>query len=64
MNPVMQRAKELEPLITGFMQKLIRAKSFSAQEKEVTDLICAQMTQNGFDEVYKDGLGNVIGRIG
>jgi len=64
MNPVMQRAKELEPLITSFMQRLIRARSFSSEEKEVTDLICAQMNQNGFDEVYKDGLGNVIGRIG
>lgn len=46
------------------LSKLIRIKSLSTGEGEVQAELMRQMREAGFDEVYADGLGNVIGRIG
>ncbi len=46
------------------LSKLIKIKSLSTQEKEVQLELKRQMEEAGFDEVFIDGLGNVIGRIG
>ena len=46
------------------LSKLIKIKSLSTQEKEVQLELKRQMEESGFDEVWIDGLGNVIGRIG
>ena len=46
------------------LSQLIKAKSLSGQEKEVAGVMKKQMQEAGFDEVFIDGLGNVIGRIG
>jgi putative selenium metabolism hydrolase len=43
---------------------LIKIKSLSKEEKEVQLELKRQMEEAGFDEVFIDGLGNVIGRIG
>src|SRR5512133_275086 len=48
----------------GNLSKLVRIKSLSTQEKEVQLELKRQMEEAGFDEVFIDGLGNVIGRIG
>lgn len=46
------------------LSKLVKLKSLSANEKEVQLELKRQMEEAGFDEVFVDGLGNVIGRIG
>ncbi|MEA3446632.1 MAG: YgeY family selenium metabolism-linked hydrolase, partial [Bacteroidota bacterium] len=44
--------------------KLVQIKSLSCKEKDVQLELKRQMEEVGFDEVWIDGLGNVIGRIG
>ena len=46
------------------LSKLVKIKSLSCQEKDVQLELKRQMEEAGFDEVFIDGLGNVIGRIG
>ncbi len=46
------------------LSEVIKIKSLSGQEKQVQHLLKQQMEQAGFDEVFFDGLGNLIGRIG
>ncbi len=46
------------------LSELVKIKSLSTQEKEVQLELKRQMEEAGFDEVWIDGLGNVIGRIG
>ncbi len=46
------------------LARLVRIKSLSSKEMEVQHELRRQMEEAGFDEVWIDGLGNVIGRIG
>ncbi|HNQ67783.1 MAG TPA: YgeY family selenium metabolism-linked hydrolase [Bacteroidales bacterium] len=46
------------------LSDLVKNKSLSTQEKDVQLELKSQMEEAGFDEVFIDGLGNVIGRIG
>ncbi|HNW88456.1 MAG TPA: YgeY family selenium metabolism-linked hydrolase [Bacteroidales bacterium] len=68
MNISIQKVKELSEKYQDYtannLAALIQAKSLSGQEKQVADVLSGQMKQAGFDEVFIDGLGNVIGRIG
>ncbi|PKO13394.1 MAG: YgeY family selenium metabolism-linked hydrolase [Chloroflexi bacterium HGW-Chloroflexi-10] len=55
--------EEKEDLI-AFTQNLIRIKSFSGQEGEIVRFIAQKMIALGFDEVRRDAMGNLLGRIG
>jgi putative selenium metabolism hydrolase len=46
------------------LSELVKLKSLSTQEESVSNKIKEMMLAAGFDEVFIDGLGNVIGRIG
>jgi putative selenium metabolism hydrolase len=46
------------------LSELVKIKSLSREEKDVQLELKRQMEEAGFDEVFIDGLGNVIGRIG
>jgi len=46
------------------LSKLVKIKSLSTQEKDVQLELKRQMEEAGFDKVWIDGLGNVIGKIG
>jgi putative selenium metabolism hydrolase len=50
--------------LPSFLQDLVRIPSFSCQEKEVAERLAAEMRAVGFDEVWTDRIGNVVGRIG
>jgi len=50
--------------LTSFLQDLVRIPSFSCQEKGVAERLEAEMRAVGFDEVWVDRIGNVVGRIG
>ena len=46
------------------LSKMVKTKSYSSQEEDVCRLIVTLCKEAGFDEVYIDGLGSVIGRVG
>lgn len=49
--------------LIGLCRTLIQKKSYSGEEKGVSDLIREYMLQNDFDEVHVDKFGNTIGCI-
>ncbi len=50
--------------LLAFLQALVRTPSISGQEGAVAALIMEEMRRLGYDEVWMDRAGNVIGRIG
>lgn len=56
-------ARSLEDDMVAFAQKLIRTPSISGEEGAIAQLICAEMDNLGYDEVYVDDIGNVVGLI-
>ncbi|MDD2210319.1 MAG: YgeY family selenium metabolism-linked hydrolase [Candidatus Cloacimonetes bacterium] len=61
---IFEKAKAYEQVTTRFLMDMVRIPAFSTKEKEVIDCIKKEMESAGFDEVFVDPLGNVIGRIG
>lgn len=47
--------------VVELCQKLVQAKSYSGEEKEVAKVLEAAMKEKGFDEITIDKYGNVIG---
>lgn len=64
MLTTLELAEKYREDIVKFMSKLIKARSYSGEEKEVIQVIKEEMEKVGFDEVKIDGLGNILGRIG
>lgn len=68
MDSTFSKIKELSEKYADYtaqnLSRLIRIKSLSGQERDVQLELKRQMEEAGFDEVFIDGLGNVIGRIG
>ncbi|WP_312118113.1 YgeY family selenium metabolism-linked hydrolase [Brevibacillus reuszeri] len=56
--------KETENELISFTQELIRIQSYSGLEREIAARIEQKMLELGFDEVFIDAIGNVVGRIG
>jgi putative selenium metabolism hydrolase len=50
--------------LTSFLQELVRIPSLSCQEKGLAERMAAEMRAVGFEEVWTDRIGNVVGRIG
>lgn len=46
------------------LSKIVQVPSFSGEEKDVIAKLKELCIEAGFDEVYIDGLGNLVGRIG
>lgn len=63
-NKIHQAAQSYKDYTAENLSKLVRIKSLSSKEKDVQLELKRQMQEAGFDEVFIDGLGNVIGRIG
>ncbi len=57
-------AEKYKDYTANNLSKLVKIKSLSMEEKEVQYELKSQMEEAGFDEVFIDGIGNVIGRIG
>jgi putative selenium metabolism hydrolase len=68
MENVFQKINELSEKYRDYtasnLSKLVKIKSLSMHEREVQIELKRQMEEAGFDEVFTDGMGNVIGRIG
>jgi len=56
-------AKELRPDCVKFVQKLLQTPAISGSEYELTEVLMAEMDNLGYDEVFRDKFGNVIGII-
>ncbi|MCK5156222.1 MAG: YgeY family selenium metabolism-linked hydrolase [Spirochaetales bacterium] len=61
---IRQKAQEYRDYTAVNLSKMIKAKSYSGKEEEVCRVISSLCGEAGFDEVYFDGLGSVIGRVG
>lgn len=56
-------AERARPRLVGFAQRLVQTPSLSGQEGDVARLVEAEMRAIGFDDVWSDRAGNVIGRL-
>jgi len=61
---IWKKAKEYEEYTSQNLSRLVKQKSLSTKEKGAAEELKQLMTEAGFDEVFIDGLGNVIGRVG
>ena len=61
---ILEKAIELSDYTSKNLSELVKLKSLSTQEKEVSNAIVKMMKDAGFDDARIDGLGNAIGRIG
>ncbi|MFH1357981.1 MAG: YgeY family selenium metabolism-linked hydrolase, partial [bacterium] len=64
MNKILELAEKYENDVANFLVDIVKIPSLSGQEKDVVERISAEMKKVGFDEVWVDGLGSVVGRIG
>ena len=60
----LEAAKLIERDIVSFLRRMIAIPAESLQEKERCELVKAEFEKLGFDEVFFDGLGTVVARIG
>ena len=63
-NEYFKGAQEIEPQLTQFLRDIIAIPSLSSDEGAVAQRIKEEMEKLGYDEVFIDPQGNVIGRIG
>ncbi|SMP43764.1 M20/M25/M40 family metallo-hydrolase [Anoxynatronum buryatiense] len=56
-------AEELKPQTMDFCQRLLRIPALPGEEKELADLYLKEMEKLGYDEVFRDDWGNVVGLI-
>ena len=56
-------AEQREEIIT-FLRELCAIPSMESQIREVGERAAAEMRKLGFDEVWWDHMGNIVGRIG
>ncbi|MDR0856669.1 MAG: M20/M25/M40 family metallo-hydrolase [Clostridiales bacterium] len=62
-DEIIRVAGALYPDMVAFAQRLLRTPSISGNEKAVSDLDLAEMKKLGYDEVFRDGQGNVVGIV-
>ena len=63
-NKIKAAAEGYKTDMTKFLRDLIKAKGESTEEKEKVYRIKEEMEKVGFDEVWIDQLGNVLGYMG
>jgi succinyl-diaminopimelate desuccinylase len=67
MNPLFDNirliAQEQQDAVAQFVQHLVRTPSLPGQEEEIVTIITNEMVNLGYDEVWVDQAGNIIGKI-
>ncbi|MDD4806865.1 MAG: M20/M25/M40 family metallo-hydrolase, partial [Candidatus Cloacimonetes bacterium] len=61
---ILAKAVQYEDETVRFLTDMVTIPAFSTKEKDVVLCIKNEMIAAGFDDVFIDPLGNVIGRIG
>jgi len=64
LNNIQTQVKGAREELANLLQRLIRIRSYSGEEKEIVEFILDTMQYYGFDEQHPDGLGNAVGRLG
>ena len=62
-NIIEELSKKYKEEMVDFCQRLIKVPALSGEEKGVADLYLAEMEKLGYDRVFRDKWGNVIGII-
>ena len=67
-NQISMKIKDLSEKYRAYtaenLSKIVKVPSFSGEEKAVVHKLKELCLEAGFDEVYIDGLGSLVGRIG
>lgn len=67
MSEIIMKLKEISESLNdeaiAFAQKLIQTPSISGNERDVADLLIAEMEKLGYDQVFRDDMGNVVGIV-
>jgi putative selenium metabolism hydrolase len=64
MKEILELARKYEKEVSNFLVDIAKIESLSGGEGKVVERISAEMKKIGFDKVWVDGLGSVIGQIG
>jgi putative selenium metabolism hydrolase len=62
-DEIVRFSNEMAQDVILFTKQLIQTPSLSGEEQLVADLCMTQMTRLGYDEVFRDRAGNVIGIV-
>lgn len=62
-NLINMLASEMKVDCLNFIQKLIQTPSVSGTEESITEVIMSELKKLGYDEVFRDEYGNVVGII-
>ncbi|NIM02998.1 YgeY family selenium metabolism-linked hydrolase [bacterium] len=57
-------ASDNQKSLVNFLRDMVRIPSLSGRENKMAIRVKKEMEKTGFEEVFIDGIGNVIGRIG
>lgn len=63
-NKIQERVAEQHDDIIQFLRDIVAIPSMESQIKEVGERVAAEMEKLGFDKIWWDKMGNVVGRIG
>src|SRR3954466_12525451 len=63
-TPYLAAAEACRGEVVGLLRALIATPSMSSDEADVVQRIRQQMEDTGYDEVFLDPFGSIIGRIG
>ncbi|MGD0037702.1 MAG: M20/M25/M40 family metallo-hydrolase [Bacteroidota bacterium] len=61
---IYSQAKAIENNTIRILMDLVRTPSFSSKKKEGMQVVQREMEKIGFDEIWIDRVGSIIGRIG
>ena len=61
---ILNRLEKIKDDFLSFLLDIVSIPSYSGKEEEVVERIEKEMRRSGFDDVFVDDFGNVIGRIG
>ncbi|MCB9101506.1 MAG: M20/M25/M40 family metallo-hydrolase [Anaerolineales bacterium] len=56
-------ARDSQPALVDFTQHIVATPSLPGEEGDVADIIHNEMVNLGFDEVWRDQVGNIIGKV-
>lgn len=60
---IKELSEEFKPDVIKFAQKLIKTPSISGNEKELSDLLLEEMKKLGYNDYFRDDMGNVVGIV-
>lgn len=64
MTDIQKECLKIKDDMLGFLQQLIRIKSFTGAEKEIAECVKKKMIELGYDRVIETELGDIVGVMG